>query len=160
MSASQQALRIDVSHSAGGGDIHVAANQNRADGGTGFERFGLFVSAGGARAHHGDDSGRGELSGEAAHRVFGESIEDQGSVNRFQIVGEIRSGIWEGAAIAWGSSFSRRGGHGGPGGGGFFGGRLVEGIDLKHVGDRSYAGDRLFREFADAEGERPGELAV
>jgi len=45
MSASQQALRIEVSDGAGGFDIHIAAHQDGADGGAGFKRFRLLIVA-------------------------------------------------------------------------------------------------------------------
>ena len=42
----------------------------------------------------------------------------------------------------------------------FFGWRLVERVDLEHVGDRSNAGDRFLREFANAECDGARELAI
>ena len=67
----------------------IAANQNRADGRSGFQRFGLLFFADRTCAHHRDDAGGGELRGEQAHGFFGESVEDERSFDGLQIVGEI-----------------------------------------------------------------------
>ena len=93
MSAGQQALRIDVSDRAGGGDIHVAAHKHRADGGTGLEWLGLFLFTDGTGAHDRHDSGRSELRGELPDRFFRKSAEYQRSFDRLQVVGEILHGV-------------------------------------------------------------------
>ena len=45
MSASQQPLGVNVGHSAGGLDIHIATHQNCADRGSSFHWFWLFIIA-------------------------------------------------------------------------------------------------------------------
>ncbi len=44
MAAGQQVLRVHVGDGAGGGDVHVAAHQNRADGRARLQRFGLLAA--------------------------------------------------------------------------------------------------------------------
>ena len=45
MSAGEQFLRIDISHRAGGFNVHITAHQNRADGGSRHNRLGLLIVA-------------------------------------------------------------------------------------------------------------------
>jgi hypothetical protein len=66
MSAGQQALRIDVGHGAGGGNIHIAANQHGADGRARLDRLRLLAIARRANAHHRNDARRRELRSSAA----------------------------------------------------------------------------------------------
>ena len=70
MSASQQPLGIDIGHAAGGGNVHIAANQDRAHSRARLKRLRLLVVAHRSRAHHGDDSRRGKLSREKLNRLF------------------------------------------------------------------------------------------
>ncbi len=101
------------------------------------------------------------MSGEAAHGVFGESVEDQRRVDRFQEIGEAcRSNPARMRHRPGSGGFSCCVGDGGLGRGGFFGRRLVERVDLEHVGDRSDAGDGFFGEFADTEGQGSREFSV
>src|SRR5271165_4191192 len=77
MSAGQQARVVKVRDRAGSGDVHVAADQNRADRGTGLKWLGLLVVADRTGAHDWDDARRSEVLGEQPQRIFAESREDQ-----------------------------------------------------------------------------------
>ena len=72
MSAGQQALRIDVGDGAGGSDIHVAANEDRADGRARLERLRLLHVADGADAHDRNDSGCANCGANMPDGLFAE----------------------------------------------------------------------------------------
>ena len=91
MSASQQPLRIDIGHAAGGGNVHVAADQDRAHGRAGLKRLRLLVVAHRSRTHDRDDSRRGKLSREKLNRLLRESVEHQRSLDRLQVIRKISS---------------------------------------------------------------------
>src|SRR5215471_13811719 len=91
MAASQKVVSIHVGDGAGGGNVHVSANQNGADGRARLDGFRLPRVGDGTGAHYWNDSRGGELRGKALHRVFGESVEDQGRFDGLKIVGEALS---------------------------------------------------------------------
>src|SRR5438477_423724 len=59
---------------------------------TRIKRFRLFLFAHRTRAHHRNDSSRGELAGETVHGIFRESVENQRRIDGLQIIGEILRG--------------------------------------------------------------------
>src|SRR5271165_886680 len=87
MSASQQVRLVKIRDRAGPGDVHIAANQNRADRRARYERFRLLVIADRPRAHDRHNTGSGEILGEEPQRIFAESSEDQWSLDWFQEIG-------------------------------------------------------------------------
>src|SRR5262245_14884406 len=86
MSAGQQALGIEIGDRAGGSDVHVAANENRANGGARFKGLGLLCITDRTRTHHGNDACRGKLRSEELYSFFAEAVEDEGSFNGLQVV--------------------------------------------------------------------------
>ena len=89
MSAGEQALRIDVGHGAGGGNIHIATNQHGADGGSRFDRFRLLAIARRANAHHRNDARRGELRSVALQGLVRKTVEHERRFDGLQIVAVI-----------------------------------------------------------------------
>src|SRR6185437_5868190 len=98
MSASQQVRGVDVSDGASRSNVHVAADENCTDGGTGHEWVRLFLRAYRAHAHHGYDALRGKLRSESLDGVFREPAEHKWGVDRLQIVGEA---LHRGAGDSW-----------------------------------------------------------
>src|SRR5260370_17964843 len=86
MSASQQTFRVHISHGAGSLNIHVAADQDRADGRARFQRLWLLLTTHRARAHDGHNSSRAKLSREELNRLFGKSVKYQRSLDRLQVI--------------------------------------------------------------------------
>ena len=160
MSARQQPLRIDVGNGAGRGDVHVPAHENCADGRASLKRFGLFFIAHRASAHHRNDAGGSELRRELANGFLGKSIKYERRVDGFQILRETLHRTGERSCVAGTGSFPRSVRNSGLDGSRFLGGRLVERVDLEHVGDGSNAGDRFLRELADAECDGAREFAI
>src|SRR6185437_12087506 len=156
MSASQQVRGVDVSDGASRSNVHVAADENCTDSGTGHEWVRLFLRAYRADAHHGYDPLRGELRSKFLNRIFREPAEHKRSVDGLQIVGEA---LHRGAGDSWAGCLrsklrqrlclDRNTGR-----------SCVDGADLEHLGNRGHAGDRLLREFPDSERNRARELAV
>src|SRR5580700_387541 len=89
MAASQQTVGIHVSDGASSGDIHIPANQDRADGGTGLHGLGLFGVADRTDAHDRHDASGGKLRSKELNRILGESAEHKRSFYRLEIVGKV-----------------------------------------------------------------------
>ena len=170
MSAGEQALRIDVGHGAGGGNIHIAANQHGADGGSGLDWFRLLAIARRANAHHGNDARRRELRPVALQGLVGKTVEHERSFDGLQIVavalGRERSAFAGAGGWLWFAAWLGEAGAGKTGThrrrtiAGLLCRTMIQRIDLQHLLDRRHARDRFLGELADAEGQRARQLAV
>src|SRR6202795_4256384 len=99
MSAGKQALRIDIGHGAGGGNIHVATNQHGADGGSSLDWFRLPAIARRANAHHRNNARRSELRRVALQSLVRKTVEHKRSFDGLQIVAVVLDR--KRRAIAW-----------------------------------------------------------
>src|SRR5262249_2612405 len=73
-------------HGAGGGNVHVTANQNRAHSRAGKDWLRLLFRAGRADAHHRRNPCLGKIWRKLFDGRLTEAVEDERSVNRLEIL--------------------------------------------------------------------------